>query len=201
MNRFSYDQLFAAARAADKVLAQGEFLFHKGDIATHIYTVMEGRVRMVRFSREGVAVVMHTARAGDSLAEASLFSEVYHCDAEATLPSTLACYDKKRIMAGLRQSPEKSLAGLALFARQVRELRALLEVRSVRSAPDRVLHYLLLLADPETMTVDLVGTVKEMATDLALAHETLYRTLAALEKEGKIKRGEGFIKLMGRWIA
>jgi CRP-like cAMP-binding protein len=196
MSNLSFDELFAEARTIKKSLAKGEFLFQKGDAATHLYTVLNGCVRMVRYSLEGDAIVIHTARSGGGLAEASLFSDIYHCDAEAVLPSTVACYDKTIILSILRDSPEKSLACIALFARQVRNLRALLEVRSIRSAPDRVLHHLMLQADSETMTVIIAGTVKDMAQDLGMAHETLYRTLATLEKEGKINREEGYIKIL-----
>jgi CRP-like cAMP-binding protein len=196
MNHLSFGELFAEAGTGGKSLAPGEFLFNKGDSATHLYTVQAGCVRMVRFSHEGDPVVMHTARAGDGLAEASLFSPIYHCDAEAVLPSTVTCYDKKIIVANLRDSPEKALACIALFSRQVRSLRTLLEVRAIRSARDRVLHYLMLQANPETMTVSLGGSVKTMAHDLAMAHETLYRTLASLEKEGEISRSPGLINIL-----
>lgn len=195
MNHFSFDELFADARTSVKSLVRGEFLFQCGDRSTHLYMVLDGAVRLIRYSREGDAIVMHTARLGESLAEASLFSDRYHCDAEAFMPATVVCYNKKIILDILRESPEKSLACIALFARQVRGLRTLLEARSIRSARDRVLHYLLLQADPQTMTVNLAGSIKDMAQDLALAHETLYRTLATLEKEGKICRGEGSIKI------
>lgn len=200
MNSLSFDELFAPARTSAKTLVQGEFLFQRGDRSTHLYQVLDGAIRLVRYCRDGDSCVMHTARIGESLAEASLFSGTYHCDAEAALPSTVACYDKTIILNILRESPEKSLACIALFARQVRNMRALLEVRSVRSAPDRVLSYLMLQADPETMTVNFTGSLKDMAQDLALAHETLYRTLAALEKEGKISRGEGSITITKQYL-
>jgi len=191
----SFAELFPAAQTGSRTLDQGEFLFQKRDASTLLYTVLDGCVRMVRFTGEGDAIVMHTARSGDSLAEASLFSEVYHCDAQAMAPSTVACYDKKSILAILRDLPEKSLACIALFARQVRSLRALLEVRSIRSARDRVLHYLLLHADPDTLELTITGSVKDMAYDLTMAHETLYRTLATLEKEGTISRLAGTVKI------
>jgi CRP-like cAMP-binding protein len=195
MKNLSFADLFEGARTDGKSLSQGEFLFQMGDNSTHLYTVLDGCVRLVRYSSQGDAIVMHTARTGDGLAEASLFSDTYHCDAEAVIPSTVACYDKRRIMVILRDSPEKSLACIAHFSRQVRSLRALLEVRSIRSARDRILYYLLLQADPETMTVNLPGNVKDMAQDLAMAHETLYRTLTALEKEGKISRVDSAITI------
>ncbi len=195
MNHLSFGELFEEARTGGKSLAQGEFLFQKGAASTHLYTVLEGCVRMVRFTSTGDPIIMHTARSGDGLAEASLFFDTYHCDAEAVLPSTVACYDKKRIVAIIGASPQKSLACIAFFSRQVRSLRALLEVRSIRSARDRVLHYLMLQAAPENMTVRISGSIKDMAHDLAMAHETLYRILANLEKEGKISRDIGIIKI------
>ncbi|MBI5556111.1 MAG: Crp/Fnr family transcriptional regulator [Deltaproteobacteria bacterium] len=196
MQNISFGELFAPARTSAKSLGQGEFLFRQGDPSSSLYTVLAGGVRLVRYTLEGNAVVMHTARPGDSLAEASLFSEIYHCDAEAVLPSIVACYDKGKILAMLREHPEKSLTCIALFARQVRSLRALLEVRSIRSARDRVLHYLLLQADPVTMEMSIpAGSLKAMALKLAMAHETLYRTLANLESEGKINRNASIIKI------
>lgn len=196
MSHQSFDELFVTARTDLKSLVQGEYLFQKGDAATHVYTVLDGSVRLVRYSLEGRAVSMYTARPGDSFAEASLFSPNYHCDAEAILPSTVACYDKEIILAVLHDHPEKNAALIALLCRQVRSLRALLEIHSIRSARDRILHYLLLKADPSTMTVKISGTVKDIAQDLALAHETFYRTLAQLEKEGKIQRTSSTIKII-----
>jgi hypothetical protein len=74
-------------------------------------------------------------------------------NAETVEPSAVACYDKQKILAILRDSPGKNLACIALLARQVRDLRTLLEIRAIRSAPDRIMHYLLLHADAATMTV------------------------------------------------
>lgn len=180
---------------AIRTLKQGEFLFRNGDPATHLYLVQAGCIRLVRYTGEGDVVVMHTAGVEDSLAETSLLSAVYHCDAEAVSHATVACFDKKAILAILHGSPEKSMACIALFSRQVRSLRALLEIRAIRSARERVLRYLQLLADPHAMTVSVAGSVKVMAQDLAMAHETLYRTLAVLEKEGKISRLAGSIQI------
>jgi CRP-like cAMP-binding protein len=184
----SFATLFPDAKKGAVALERGEILFRKGDTAGHLYTVERGTVRLVRYSIEGQVVTMHTARSGDSFAEAALFSPIYHCDAEALLPSTVGKYDKNIVLAMLRNSPEKDMSLIALLSRQVRNLRALLEIRSIRSARDRVLHYFLLQADPATMEIHPSGTVKAMSQELGMAHETLYRTLANLEKEGKITR-------------
>ena len=50
-------------------------------------------------------------------------------------------------------------------------------------------------AGADGSTVDLQGTLKDLAAELGLTHEALYRTLAALERSGEIKRAKGKITL------
>ncbi len=75
----------------------------------------------------------------------------------------------------------------ALLAAQVRHLRLAVELRSIRSASDRVLQSFRLRAD-HNRRVSLSGSLVDLAGELGLAHETLYRTLSSLEEEGSIRR-------------
>ena len=78
------------------------------------------------------------------------------------------------------------------------DLRTRIEQRNIRSARERVRHFLALNAGADGRTVALPGTLKELAAELGLTHEALYRTLAALERAGEIKRGSGKIILSHR---
>ena len=42
----------------------------------------------------------------------------------------------------------------------------------------------------------LSGTLKDLAAELGLTHEALYRTLAALTRSGEIKRARGKITFL-----
>lgn len=77
------DWLPAAVRdeAIDRKLKSGEALFRLGNKATGLYEVISGRVRLARVDRSGHEIVLHIAGPGETLAEASLFSPSYHCDA------------------------------------------------------------------------------------------------------------------------
>ena len=59
-------------------------------------------------------------------------------------------------------------------------------------------HYFALNVGADGRTVSLRGTLKELAAELGLTHEALYRTLAALERSGEIRRGRGKIALLPR---
>jgi CRP-like cAMP-binding protein len=189
------DWLPAALRAAavDRKLKAGEALFRLGDKATGLCEVVSGRVRLTRVDRSGHEIVLHVAGPGGTLAEASLFSASYHCDAIASTNATVRVYPKREMLAAFERDPRAMRAFSAMLARQVMSLRTRIEQRNIRSARERVRHYLVLNAGADGRTVELGGTLKDMAAELGLTHEVLYRTLAALERSGEIKRSRGKI--------
>lgn len=189
------DWLPAALRAAavDRKLKAGEALFRLGDKATGLCEVVSGRVRLARVDRSGHEIVLHVAGPGGTLAEASLFSASYHCDAIASTNAIVRVYPKREMLAAFERDPRAMRAFSAMLARQVMSLRTRIEQRNIRSARERVRHYLVLNAGADGRTVELGGTLKDMAAELGLTHEVLYRTLAALERSGEIKRSRGKI--------
>lgn len=179
--------------AHSRWLATGELLFRQGEQTTAIFAVKTGRVKLMRHTSEGVALSLHVARSGESFAEAALFSEVYHCDAVAELSSQIEIYPKFACLQVLKQQPEIAQEFVALLSCQVQELRSRLELRNVRSARDRILQYFSLIEHENTITFD--RPLKDIASDLGLAHEVFYRTLAQLQRQGVIQYSKRQIKL------
>jgi CRP-like cAMP-binding protein len=184
------DWLSASIRAAttERRLKPGQVLFHAGSKATGFYEVISGAVRLARVDPSGREAVLQLAVAGDSLAEASLFSQTYHCDAIATTESVVRLYPKPVVLAELERDPKVAKLFAAMLARQVMMLRTRLERRNIHSARDRIRHFLTINVAADGQTVTLPGTLKELAADLGLTHEALYRTLALMEAEGEITR-------------
>jgi hypothetical protein len=58
-----------------------------------------------------------------------------------------------------------------------------------------VRHYLAVNADPSGRAVVFAGTLKDVAAELGLTHEALYRTLAEMAAGGEIERSKGLIRL------
>jgi CRP-like cAMP-binding protein len=176
-------------------LATGETLFRQGDPPAAIFRVESGQLRLVRRTLDDHLVILHTARRGDFFAEAALFADAYHCDAVASAPSRVLVYPKARVMEVLRAEPELAEAFMARLAHQLQDLRARMELRNIRSAQMRVLQYLRLRAGPRGHTIAIEGALQDIAAEVGMTRETLYRTLAALEAEGSLKRMEGAILL------
>jgi CRP-like cAMP-binding protein len=77
---------------------------------------------------------------------------------------------------------------LALVSHQVITLRQHIELMKVRSAKERVRLYLDLNAGPDGHSVTPRGQLQDIASELGLTREALYRTLASLERAGVIER-------------
>jgi CRP/FNR family transcriptional regulator, dissimilatory nitrate respiration regulator len=168
-------------------------LFHAGGKSSGFYEVVSGTIRLVRIDRSGREAILQVAHAGDNLAEASLFSSTYHCDAIATTQAVVRLYPKSVLLAELQRNPEIAKSFAAMLARQVMALRTRLERRNIHSARDRIRHFLTVNAGADSRTVILPGTLKDLAADLGLTHEALYRVLADMAADGEIKRFKGKI--------
>lgn len=176
------------ARARIRTLDAGEALFRQGDATFGIFEIEAGRLQMIRPTLEDEPAVLHTAGPGELFAEAALFAAAYHCDAVAAVASRVRVYPKPAMLAAFRSDPEVAERFMAILARQTQALRARLHGRNIRSARERVLHHLALIAGPDGRTVVLRGSVKDLAGEIGLAHEVLYRTLAKLQRQRLIER-------------
>ncbi len=67
---------------------------------------------------------------------------------------------------------------------ELRRARAQSERLGLRSAKDRVLHYL--ETEGQSGRVRLAQSKKAWASELGLSHEALYRTLSEMQKSGQI---------------
>lgn len=181
--------------AIKRTLKPGQALFHAGSRSVGFYEVISGIIRLIRVDRTGREAVLQTASTGETLAEASLFSPTYHCDAIAATEAVVRFYPKTAVLAELQRYPEITKLFAAMLARQVMALRTRLERRNIHSARERVRHYLTVNVNADGRTVMLSGTLKQLAADLGLTHEALYRTLARMEADGELKRSGPTIKI------
>lgn len=192
------DWLPAVVRTAgvERTLKAGQSLFRQGSRTVGLYEVVNGKVRLVRADRSGREAVLHTASAGEMIAEASLFSPTYHCDAVAVTSAVVRLYPKAAILAEFQRNPKAAQVLMAMLARQIMNLRTSLEQRNIQSARDRIRHYLAVNLGPDGRSVLLPSTLKDLAANLGFTHEALYRTLAKMQEDGEIERLKGKIRFV-----
>jgi len=173
----------------------GERIFTAGKLATAVFFIVTGSVCLVRHGSRGEEVLLHNAHSQEFFAEASLGSSCYHCDAIASEKSMLL----KMPTAALRQLLDTDSAfvqlWVALLARQLRAARARIERLSLKTASERIHHLLLSEGKGPRCEIILSGNLKDLAHELGLSHEALYRTVSKMEREGIIERGKTSLRL------
>jgi len=176
-------------------LAKGDYLFQQGDHVAHFYFVKTGKIKLTRNTIEGNQALIYVALPGETLAEASLFFDEYHCSAIAESECLVMAYRKSALLAYLEQHPAAMKDFLKLFARQVRDLRSINEIKNIRAAKERILAFIR-HAMNEHQELHLEMSLKDVAYQIGLAHETFYRELKKLEQAKQLIRKDGYLKLL-----
>ena len=202
ISAFSPDSLAARllatlhqSRVARHRVSRGAAVFRQGDPAVAVFLVETGRVRLVRVLADGTSLVLYVAEAEESFAEASLSAAYYHCDAIAETDAVVLALPKADLLAALAADPAECLALALALAAQVRDLRAKLELRNIRSATERVLSWLRMHASGSPPRVQMRRSWTQVADELGLTREAAYRALAILERQGRISRSSGLVCL------
>jgi len=172
-----YDRL-GECDSSVMVLAKGLNVFNQNDLSTGLFFLCSGAVVLRRSTARGDSAVLHRAEAGDTFAEASLFSEVYHCTATTCRESEIIQFKKEALLAIFDTDADFARAIAARFAQQVQSGRRKSELLTIRNANERIMAALSdgMLKDDISVFADSIG----------LAHATVYRGLSQLADDGKI---------------
>lgn len=176
-------------------LRKGECLFKQGDPVEAIYFVAQGRLKAVRILDEAVQSVMLQATAGEFFGESALAVTRYVCDGIATAASEVLVLPAREVLGALERDGAFARTFALAMASNARRQCSRYERLRLRRARDRVIHLLVCEGGPEarvTLTMPLV----ELAEELALEPETLYRVLRELTDEGRLERARDYLRLI-----
>ena len=176
-------------------LAPGEILYHRGDPAGAVYAVLQGRVQLFFYTTEGKQVPLYVARSGECISEAALFADVYCSDVMAEVQSRVLGFPKGALQNALRERPHLAAEFMALQAQRFNRMRINLELRALRSARERILQHLGMSSFDGLRAIYMDRPLKRIAEDLGLSHETFYRTLTQLIREGLVLRTKRTLSL------
>jgi CRP/FNR family transcriptional regulator, dissimilatory nitrate respiration regulator len=183
-------ELLMALRAGERRLPEGGLLFHRGDPVTSLFLVLEGTIELVRHQADGGIVILQRASRNAVLAEASVFSQRYHCDAVAAAPSVVLAVSMTDVRSRLSGSSEFGEAWAEYLAREVQEARLRSEILSLRTVARRLDAWLLSHGD----RMPAKGEWKSLAHQIGVSPEALYRELA---RRNAGPRAPGSLRLPG----
>jgi CRP/FNR family transcriptional regulator, dissimilatory nitrate respiration regulator len=197
---FTIEMLPAHVRSAIiwQDVPAGQIIFRDGAVANLLFFLAAGQVRLLHYTDAGHSVLHYRAEAGEFFAEVVLFLDTYGCSAIAERPSRVAAIPKALLENELRQNPELAMILMALMSRRLHFTKIMLELKSIRSARDRLLRYLQImipLSGSGKSSVEFDRPFKVIAEELGMSAEVFSRTLKLLESEGIIDRTQRRISL------
>lgn len=170
--------------------ARGETLFKQGKKPTRMWYVTHGEVVLQRPGRQGESVVLQRTRRG-FVAEASLESTRYHCDALVTASGLVVAIPLEALRRALATDSDFAGRWIAMLNQEVKRLRAQCERLSLKGVKQRLLH--LIETEGGDGRLPLGSGLKSIAAELGVTHEALYRAVAELENKGVVRRQESFL--------
>ena len=185
-------------RASYRDIAAKQILVQQGETADSIYFLLSGQIRLATFTEERI-INHYFVQEGESFDETALFSDTYACSAIADVPSRVAAINKEIFRQAVNKYPDLANAYMNQLSHRYKIVKILLELRSIRSARERLLQYLIRHQEPSNRTVILQRPLKYLAIELGLSADALYRTISVLQSEGVITRKQRSITINEDW--
>lgn len=167
---------------------KGAQIFPQGKKPDHMFYVSSGEVVLQRLGVQGDNIVLQRARQC-FVAEASLQSASYHCDAMVTVSGELVAIPIELVRHALLADPAFAMRWVGMLNKELKRLRAQCERLSLKSVQERLLH--LIETEGQCGRLSLDAGLKSLALELAVTHEALYRTVAKMESKGVLSRENG----------
>ena len=157
----------------DRSLSKDETLFLTGAPVQSMYLVIDGTVDLVRHTANGLRTRLHRAGPGSVLAEASAYSDVYHCDGMVTEAASVRSVPVPLFRARLDGNLDLARVWAAQLAHGLQGARMNAAIRSMRTVEERLDAW---LAGGRSLPPR--GEWQGLADTLGVTREALYRELS-----------------------
>lgn len=182
-------------------LKRNEVLFHEGERAEAIFALLEGRMKLVRYSEKGRELLIHLVKPGQSFAEAALFGAgTYPANAEAVERSHCWRLPREALVGLIQTRPELGLAMLGSMAQWTRRVVGKLQLLTQRRVEERLAVFLFsrtggVMPSPGE-SVPLGSPKHLVAAQCGTAPEVLSRTFKKLEAAGILSVGSDHVVVL-----
>lgn len=194
-----------AAATSTRRLAAREELFHKGDVASQVYVVSSGRLKVTSTSSEGNEMVLNLLDAGEVVGELPmLIGGERTATIVALEPSELVVLERREFLRFLREHPESAVTLLAVMADRLVRLSEILEDTIFLGVGVRIAKRLLALAEQfgeeheSGVVVALRLSQSDLASYVGTTRETVNKQMRAWTEAGVLQMESGSITIHRR---
>ena len=162
----------------------GALLFRRGDEISVLHLVLDGEAHLIRHRADGGMLVLQRAAPKTVLAEASVFSERYHCDCVAVVPTRTHAVSRAAVRALLAEDSVFAESWAHHLSHELQATRLRAEILSLRTVRERFDAWM----DWNGDCLPQRGTWNTIASEIGTSPEALYREIA---RRRKSTRGPG----------
>ncbi len=164
----------------------GEYIFWEGDAADYFYIVLEGRIKVSKFSSLGKEVIIAFFGPGEMFGEVAVFEEKpYPASSQAATSTRVLAIKRGDFLNFLSRHPQVALVIINILGGRLREAQGRLKDLAGERVQQRLARILLMLLAKLGSTLPF--TRQEIADMAGTTTETAIRFLSRL-KDGKIIR-------------
>jgi len=156
----------------------GQRLFSRDDPVRWLYLVQSGEIHLIRQLEAGRDLVMCRYNPGSLVAEGSMFSERYHCDAVSEGESRVSRFDSSEVQARIKSDPEAAWAWSIYLTQGLQAARTRAEILSLKTVRERLEAWFII----HPASNESPSSWKSVANEIGVSPEALYRELARRRK-------------------
>lgn len=193
-----FDSIFSALKPGElekvaqnkcgNIYKKDQVIFYEGHIATGLYCINKGRVKIYKANHEGKQQIIRLAKDGDVIGYASMITgEAYSSSAEA-LEDAMVCFIPKNVFLGVIQSSSDLFMKLIqLLSRDMKETENRFITMAQNTVRERLAEALLMLKEfcghDDMQGLNIALSRQDIANIVGTSTETTIRLLADFKDE------------------
>ena len=190
------DELAELSRLAiERNFKPDEFVFWEGDAPDYFYIVVEGRVKIVKYSSSGKEFIIAFFSPGEMFGEVAVFEgKPYPASAQAVADTKVLVIKKEDFLSFLATRPQVALEIINVLGGRLRDAQSRLKDLAGESVEQRIAMTLLMLSSKLGPTLPF--TRQEIANMAGTTTETAIRVTSQLKQRGIIRSVRGKIIIL-----
>ena len=181
--------------AIERNFKPDEFVFWEGDAPDYFYIVVEGRVKIVKYSSSGKEFIIAFFSPGEMFGEVAVFEgKPYPASAQAVADTKVLAIKKEDFLSFLATRPQVALGIINVLGGRLRDAQSRLKDLAGERVEQRIAMTLLMLSSKLGPTLPF--TRQEIANMAGTTTETAIRVTSQLKERGIIRSVRGKIIIL-----
>lgn len=188
------DQLLA--RAATRRVPVGQAVFEQGQVATHFYLLLHGRLKVTQVTPEGQQIIVRMVNPGDIFGFVQALQRLdYPGTPIAAAESVVLSWPNEIWNSVIEQNPHLAVNAMRTIGQRLQEAHTRIREMSTEEVERRVAHAVLRLVEQagrkeeDGTSIDFPLTRQDVAEMTGTTLHTVSRIFSAWESQGLVKGG------------